>query len=1186
MRDPRVSNAPAPDLGLRYRAVDRLGAGSSAEVWRVEECIRGGVYAAKVERPGVGEGARGALGREYARLRWLRHPNVVGVVDVGRTRDGRRYVVSERVQGERADRWRGGSVARLWAVVCQLVEAVDFVHDHGLVHRDVHPGNVLIEESAGRPRVRLMDFGLAAPVGSRGLVGRPGYVAPEIVRGEAVWGREAEWYSVGAVLYEIVVGKRAFAGGSWRAVVDAQDRGVEVNAGLEWAHLAQCIEGLLSPVPSRRGLWWERLREAAWVRGGAGKGWERSWALARLESIGWIGRSEVRDRVGRWLTRLLKGRGVEGTILAVVGEGGTGKSVVLEELMRWVRRQGGEGVRLGQGSEYTGWLRRVACGEAGVDRLELWARVVDELERAGGVVVVDGVGELTAEERGFVEYVHRRAALSQGGRVGLVVGDRDVGAIETLGAQTDLAWGVGETVVLGATGGETVWGELDRRMRWASERDRRELERTVRGWRTGVGEILEGLRRGVLEGALEWSGRGLTLVGTLRAVAWGRGEYAVSVWHRVSESARAVLEVLACGARESEEVKALTGQSDDEVARSVAELEGWAVVEYAGTELAIRGTAAARAVREAMEAGRRDALLEALAKWFQARRVAHDVRAARLEYLEREARVYETLGRWREALRRYVAVVVGWRRMGESARVRAVCAHALDLMRTEARGESTRHRRMAFVRAWVDVASKEGGHRETVRVIEDEYGDDGHGIPPSLLVPYVRAVREAHGHRRARRLARDALGRRDLSAEVRWGVRLEHAGLLGLEGRFDEAFSAFDELERSAGTAEPGMRERLLRHRGAIALAAHRLDLAMEASEQLAKVSRERRSGEGQAFARILDAHTMFQRSRLKEGLRVVARAIREGQRDGTLGRYADELYGLASGFCYEAGRYASALKWIRRARTAATRAGSMRTVNACVGREMLNLLALGDLGGVLTLSRWYWRLPGEKRGVGAYADLEARVVLHDDIQDDEWERRRERIEQMGEPVHHLYFQAVYARWLHANGRRDDAVARVRALMEDAERFCGHDDWLAMALLWLEWTLASAGTTADVEDTYDRIESVVRGVDAPRLLPWWDVLRNLRTPPPPGRGSRWRLPSRSEWEAVGAPHRLRVSKVGFLAAVETGPPRVALELFDVYSGTVRQIAGSVERGIAERFLRGERIDDLIKTRRSIAGEGG
>ena len=203
-----------------YRLVRLLGHGNSGVVYLGER-------EGHLEEPGVAvkllipgradEAARSRFLREGEALLGLRHPGIVRMMDRGVTEDGISYLVRERVDGVRIDRFCDHhrlTVAERLRLVLQLCDAVAYAHRQGVAHGDLKPGNVLVEREG---IVRLIDFSSAAllPQGgpsSRGAPAElttrftPGYASPEQLRGRQP-ARPADIYAMGVLLYELLTGQ-------------------------------------------------------------------------------------------------------------------------------------------------------------------------------------------------------------------------------------------------------------------------------------------------------------------------------------------------------------------------------------------------------------------------------------------------------------------------------------------------------------------------------------------------------------------------------------------------------------------------------------------------------------------------------------------------------------------------------------------------------------------------------------------------------------------------------------------------------------------------------------------------------------------------------------------------------------------------------------------------------------------
>jgi CheY-like chemotaxis protein len=198
----------------RYRIVKELGRGGMGMVYRAHDYDLDEDVAIKTVHPGLLE-ADPALGERFkteARLaRSLAHPNVVRTYDFGQS-GNIHYLTMEFVEGvtlrQMIDTQGTLSIASTLAAGMQLAEALGVAHGAGIIHRDIKPDNLLLDENGV---LKVMDFGVARPAGGKRLteagfvVGTMSYMAPEHLFGQEIDAR-ADLYAAGVVLYECLTG--------------------------------------------------------------------------------------------------------------------------------------------------------------------------------------------------------------------------------------------------------------------------------------------------------------------------------------------------------------------------------------------------------------------------------------------------------------------------------------------------------------------------------------------------------------------------------------------------------------------------------------------------------------------------------------------------------------------------------------------------------------------------------------------------------------------------------------------------------------------------------------------------------------------------------------------------------------------------------------------------------------------
>src|SRR5689334_1721005 len=230
--------APSTKLGP-YEIIAQLGAGGMGEVYRARDPRLARDVAIKIlsKEMNADPARKLRFEREAKTVSGLNHPNICVLYDVG-SQDGVDYLVMECVAGETlAKRIEKGPLPleQLLKYAAQVADALDKAHRAGIVHRDLKPSNVMLTSSGAK----LLDFGLAkpattpaslatltvsasaTPVTQEGtVVGTFQYMSPEQVEGQELDGR-SDIFSLGAVLYEMWTGQRAFPGKSQLSVASS-----------------------------------------------------------------------------------------------------------------------------------------------------------------------------------------------------------------------------------------------------------------------------------------------------------------------------------------------------------------------------------------------------------------------------------------------------------------------------------------------------------------------------------------------------------------------------------------------------------------------------------------------------------------------------------------------------------------------------------------------------------------------------------------------------------------------------------------------------------------------------------------------------------------------------------------------------------------------------------------------------
>lgn len=599
----------------RYEVREAVGRGVVGSVLRVFDRVRRREAALKTVRAEGEESGRGGgeadavrLREEFRTMHRLAHPNIVRTYDFGETQRGIPYFTMEFVNGEpitqacRTLDWR-----HLIPLVLQICDALDYVHQRGIVHADLKPANILIwlDWRRERRRVKLTDFGLARHLGEpeeRGvLAGTIPYLSPEAIEGKPLDGR-ADIYSLGVVLYQIVGGRLPFDG-HWRDILEQHLRapplplrGIAPQMPRELCEIVErsMEKSLARRFPSAASL----AAELSRLRGPKER--EGRSEVVLLEEGEFVGREKELGMLKSLMDRAARG---SGQVAVVTGEEGIGISRLLAELRSWAQLQGHCVIDLQEGGrgEVTDLLleglRRCAlrvggdaCGEsaASIDTIDGYLEPVSRSLPV--LIILDSLEPDDATAVGMLVHIAGMAVDlpvmvcvgTHGTRSGAPPGRRGLG--EIAGARTIALEGLGAEEVRELVGSMT-------RCRQVQDEIVRLLDLHTGGNPLLVRECVKTL---AARGTIAAEGDECRLAPGERetAVPSSVGRAVGDRFEVLSDPARVVAGIVAVagGTCERRWVAELAGLVEDELSRAAAELEesGLLNVDESGEKLEYR----------------------------------------------------------------------------------------------------------------------------------------------------------------------------------------------------------------------------------------------------------------------------------------------------------------------------------------------------------------------------------------------------------------------------------------------------------------------------------------------------------------------------------------------------------------------------------------------------------------------
>jgi len=215
-----------PERIGKYRIVEAIGRGGMGSVYKAHDPLLDRMVAIKVMAEGTdtGEESRIRFLREAQSAARLNHANIITIYELGEDQ-GRIFIVMELLAGEPLSRSIGRvpplPLRRRLTLMLQMCEGLAFAHQHGVIHRDIKPGNIFLLDTG---QVKILDFGIARLASSEltrtgMLMGTPSYMSPEQARGQRSDAR-SDIFSLGVVFYEFLSGQKPFPGDDYFEILE------------------------------------------------------------------------------------------------------------------------------------------------------------------------------------------------------------------------------------------------------------------------------------------------------------------------------------------------------------------------------------------------------------------------------------------------------------------------------------------------------------------------------------------------------------------------------------------------------------------------------------------------------------------------------------------------------------------------------------------------------------------------------------------------------------------------------------------------------------------------------------------------------------------------------------------------------------------------------------------------------
>jgi|GEM_PF-86926 Nif-specific regulatory protein len=382
-------------IDKRFFVEKLIGKGGNGRVFRVLDKVSGKILALKqLEIDDYSDEDRFAFEQEFLRLKKIRHPNIIRVHDYGFSEKGYPYFTMDYYPlGNFLDWWKGREDLELFIkLIVDVCAALQYLHEQGILFRDLKPANILIGEKEGEFYAVLSDFGLAHELQSGEAESRAGsfpYISPEAIRNWQLDPR-SDLYSLGATIFELLTGRPPFVAEDPRQLLLAHlrekpERMRKFNPIVPF-QLDDLVQKLLSKNPESRchsaAEVVEEINRFKFVK----KTYHLPDRLVRFWSGTFIGRGSVLNRLHDMADEIHQKK--ELRLAIIQGDHGVGKTRMIQEFVTQRQIQGNP-------------VRWISCS----DFRDVPNGLILELIRSIGISVPSEEIELTEEEQDFWRFL-------------------------------------------------------------------------------------------------------------------------------------------------------------------------------------------------------------------------------------------------------------------------------------------------------------------------------------------------------------------------------------------------------------------------------------------------------------------------------------------------------------------------------------------------------------------------------------------------------------------------------------------------------------------------------------------------------------------------------------------------------------------------------------------------------------